>query len=134
MPFKISEISQENLPTFVYPKIFAKYLCTICMETFAEPVRFLCNHHMCKHCLTSYVATQANPSQVKCPTCRLLTPASKIQPDKYFEKIILALPVNSHSLMESSRNAFLTIFRKSNLGSFLRCRRELARFRKIPHR
>ena len=94
----VSLIDEEDLPTFVHPRAFSKYLCNICMEIYKEPVRFLCGHFLCKTCFGSYKQSKHNQNEVSCATCRVPSPVVAIEEDKMFYKILPRLLVYCKNL------------------------------------
>lgn len=49
--------------------------CPICCYDIARVARFTCGHHCCSNCLASLM----KDNQIKCPMCRAVSPALKIE-------------------------------------------------------
>lgn len=94
----IDKIDEDNLPTFVHPRIFPKYFCNICMELYKEPMRFLCGHIMCKNCFANYKNTKMVNNYIKCATCRVESPNEGITEDKMYLKLLPRLLVHCCNL------------------------------------
>ncbi|CAC5373687.1 TRIM56 [Mytilus coruscus] len=51
--------------------------CTICLETFKQPMYLPCVHTFCKPCISTYIVSTVKgekPEGLKCPVCRRLVP------------------------------------------------------------
>ena len=76
--------------------------CSVCHEEFTEPKLLPCGHIMCRHCLLSWLKSQA---EAKCPLCRCAIVEPEELESKSLEDIADGFPTDlaMAALVEADR-------------------------------
>ncbi len=76
--------------------------CSVCHEQFTEPKLLPCGHLMCRHCLLSWLKSQA---EAKCPLCRCAIVEPEERGSKSLEDIADGFPTDlaMAALVEADR-------------------------------
>ena len=76
--------------------------CSVCHEQFTEPKLLPCGHLLCRHCLLSWLKSQA---EAKCPLCRCVIVELEERGSKSLEDIADGFPTDlaMAALVEADR-------------------------------
>ena len=76
--------------------------CSVCHEQFTEPKLLPCGHLLCRHCLLSWLKSQA---EAKCPLCRCAIVEPEERGSKSLEDIADGFPTDlaMAALVEADR-------------------------------